>query len=407
MIVSPLPATPAPSRRRSHRAALAMLLIGLGCTAIAATMVPSPAAAASFGACAGQPRADVPAERLGRLARGFNLVGWLDRAERRRPPLDLLPGLRQRGFTHIRLPVDGALLMPRHAAPAEINDRLAELDAALAHLVALDFAVSIDMHPSRAFVDRHARAPDQAFEDLAGLWTRLARRYASSPPDRVFFELLNEPAPEPDIWRRQLERLLQTLRPLAPNHTFVVSTSDFQQVHRLLETQPVADRNVVYAVHFYEPMSFTHQGADWTPGDPVAALAGVPFPLAERDPAVVALLAQLRRQGATGAADLLARDARARWAPQRIAAAMAEVAAWSRRHDRAVILNEFGVLKRKASARDRLAWLHAVRETTEARCIGWAVWEFDEAFGFLTHQQGAVQLDEPMLGALLPGGHRP
>ena len=60
---------------------------------------------------------------------------------------------------------------------------------------------------------------------------------------------------------------------------------NWQRADSLPGFQPLDDRNVVYAIHFYDPMAFTHQG-HWNPNDPMSSIKGLPFPI-RRDDAVV------------------------------------------------------------------------------------------------------------------------
>lgn len=343
---------------------------------------------------------DVPPIRLERLSRGFNLSGWLDSETPRRPDSELLARLRRLGFTHIRLPVEAEALMPAFARAADASLRLAELEEAVGLLLKLDFGVIIDMHPGERFQTLHDTDPDGALEQLAAAWRQVATRFAGRDPDRVFFELLNEPAPPQLVWQPQAEALAAAIRAIAPDHTLIFGPAGFQTVSALAGSAPLSIRNVVYAVHFYQPMEFTHQGLDWGDEDsPLRSLRGVPYPLRNGDPRAEALVKQLVRASQTETAAQLKEAMAEGWDDDRIAAAFAPLARWALDHGKPIIVDEFGVLGRYANAKDRSRWLRAVRIEAERYCFGWTHWEFDQAFGFLN--EAGTDADPHLAKALL------
>ena len=111
-------------------------------------------------------------------------------------------------------------------------------------------------------------------------------------------------------------------------------------------------------------MSFTHQGAPWSPK--FAAMRDVAWGSAT--------------DRAKLASDLtVARD-------------------WGRRHDRPVYLGEFGVYD-KAPASSRAAWAGAVAKTAEGFGWPWAYWQFDHDFALF--DQGRRRWNQPLVDALM------
>jgi endoglucanase len=350
--------------------------------------------------CEAQAREGVPAARLAILARGFNLTSWLDQSLRR-PDMATLADLRARGFTHVRLPVNGELLMEAFSDADAVARQFAELDRAIDGLIGLGFGVSIDMHPGDRFGDLYRTDPQQAFGLIEPLWRRLARRYADRPADRLFFEVLNEPTANRAVWNADGPRLVDAIRREAPAHTIIYGTANYQRIDALIDP-PVADPNVVYAVHFYDPMIFTHQGLDWAPADPLSELAGVPFPAQASDPSIARLFQTLVMQGRVGAAALLTTQLRRPWTQERIDGEFAQVQVWAIRYRRAVIVNEFGVLSWKAAPAARIRWLTAVRRAAERHCVGWTHWDYADGFGFVHRfDDGHEQPDDAIVRALL------
>jgi endoglucanase len=151
-------------------------------------------------------------------------------------------------------------------------------------------------------------------------------------------------------------------------------------------------------VHYYDPMSFTHQGMTWST-EPLAFVRGIPFPAALTD--VEPELRRLAREGRAGSAATVLKDFRTPWTPQRIEAAFAGVAQWALRHRRPVIVNEFGALSFEASPAARAEWIHAVRSAAERFCFGWTHWDYADGFGFVKRRDGVETVDPRIAGALI------
>jgi endoglucanase len=352
-------------------------------------------------ACHIRIHAEIPAPRLLAIARGFNLTGWLDQASPRRPDLATLQALRNRGFSHVRLPVQPELLMEAYAEPARAREHWQELDRALDTLLELGFAVSIDVHPGARFGTLHRTEPERGFALLSALWRQLVERYHDRPADRLFFEMLNEPTLDARVWDSQGRRLAGMVRSLSPRHTIIYGTGDFQGIPALVGLVPLPDPNVIYAIHFYQPMTFTHQGLDWAPNDPLRLLSDIPFP-SDRN-TIEARSTRLIQEGHAEAAALLRNELNSPWTAARIGAELARAGAWSAANHRAVILNEFGALSTKSRPADRARWLTTVRQAAERNCLGWAHWEYGDSFGFVRRQAGRDIPDERILQALIGG----
>jgi endoglucanase len=309
----------------------------------------------------------------------------------------MLAELRRRGLTHVRLPVRLEMLNERYGSPAEVERSFREIDRALDTLSGLSFAVSLDMHPGNRFEATYKSDPEAGLRLLIETWRRVASRYANRPAEALLFEALNEPPVPVGLWNEQGPRLVAAIRAAAPDHTIILGPANFQRYEALAELAPLDDGNVVYAFHFYDPMVFTHQGQTWS-SDPLSFVQGIPFPGRLRD--VEPELARLSREGRTASAKEVLEAFREPWTAARIEDAFARVARWVERHRRPTIVNEFGVLSFKAPPQSRAAWIRAVRAAAERFCIGWAHWEYADAFGFVRRENGKETLD-PVAGPAL------
>ncbi|MDD1535739.1 endoglucanase [Bradyrhizobium sp. WBOS4] len=348
------------------------------------------------GDCVPVPQTVAPG-RLSALSRGFNADGWINGAT---PSAELLQQLRRAGMSHVRLPVPAERVMPGFAAKDEREATLRVLDKALKQLTALGYAISVDLHPGERFNHLHKEDPDAALQQMQEAWSGLAGVIRSYPADRVFAELLNEPDIDADRWQTEVEALAAFVRKLLPANTLVVGPVNWQRADSLPRFRPLPDPDVVYAIHFYDPMVFTHQ-AHWDAQDPLHDIIDLPYPINSGDPKVQVLRKDLELRGATKALGMLdvavaaARDKPTadRW--------LAPALQWQRQFARPIIVNEFGVLKAGAPRESRLRWLAEVTAYARDHCWGWAHWELAQGFGLVDRNTGRPDPDvmRALLGA--------
>ncbi|HEX8353438.1 MAG TPA: cellulase family glycosylhydrolase [Pyrinomonadaceae bacterium] len=363
-----------------------------------AALVPAAAGQARGGA---RGPSGVPASRLARMRRGINLSHWFaqsrDYSEKHlrehttRRDVGLIKSL---GFDHVRFTVEPAPLFDE-ARPAELErEHLRRLDAALDMLLAGGLAVVVDLHPSDEFKLRLG-TDDRFVSAVADFWRAFARHLARRDPERLFLEILNEPRVEdPRRWAVVQAQLAAAIRAGAPRHTIIATGPRWSAVDQLLLTEPLADRNVVYNFHFYEPHTFTHQGATWG-ADYWPHLKGLPYP---SDPGPVAPLLDSVADAAARAA--LKDYGEQRWGAARVEREIAAAAGWARRHGVALTCNEFGVYRAYAPEAARLRWIADVRAALERHRIGWAMWDYAGGFGVAVRKGARVEPDRATAAAL-------
>jgi endoglucanase len=329
---------------------------------------------------------------LSSMQRGVNLPGWDNEDESKRPTVTQFQALRKNGFTHIRL-----LLDARRLSGSQREAYLDQMFEQIILLFSLDYAVSLDLHAGDVF----ERGADRAEADLLDLWRAVANRVQFLDTEKLAVELLNEPQTESGIWWPIAGRLAAEVRRVLPSHTIVVGPAGPQRHETLAGLEPLGDPNVIYAIHYYDPFAFTHQGADWGGADdPIRYLRALPFPANAGDPEMKATVDKLKAEGHDDAATMLQQSLESPWTEDAMKPAFDMMADWSARHARPVIVNEFGVLSYHAPRQARLDWLAAVRWQVEERCIGWTHWDFQDGFGLIDPETGAP--DPGVMKALVP-----
>jgi aryl-phospho-beta-D-glucosidase BglC (GH1 family) len=290
--------------------------------------------------------------------------------------------MRSMGFDHVRLSIDGDELL-RNAPTGGLNAIfLAELDTAVKTMLKDDLRVVVDVHPSDDF-KRQLRTDDAAVARFCALWSALAAHYAQMNPDRLFFEVLNEPEfDNARQWTAVQTRAIAAIRQAAPHHTIIATAERYSGLTDLLTLEPVADPNVIYTFHDYEPFAFTHQGATWTM-EQVRPLRRVPYPSSPEDIApVVSQEQQLISQHWINSYGL------DRWDAARIRSELSFAGKWAALHHVPVYCGEFGVYQAFADPAMRAAWLRDTRTALEEEGIGWAVWDYQGSFAVVSKTDG-------------------
>jgi endoglucanase len=361
--------------------------------AMALVILASPVA---YAACV-ETRQTVPGARLQALSRGFNLAGQLDGSSPSLLHEDLLRTLHSRGMRHVRLPVPAETVMSTFGTNDAVESQLQTLTRFVDQLTGIGYAVTVDLHPGAQFQKMHRDKPADASAVLKDAWLKLARVIGRFPPDKVFAELLNEPDVSAERWQSEVRELAGFVRKLLPDTTLIVGPVNWQRADSLPGFKPLDDPNVVYAIHFYDPMAFTHQG-HWDPNNPLSEIKELPFPPSRSRAAVVELKARLQAGQRSAALRQLDTALAMSDKGDVVANQLASALTWQAEHRRPLIINEFGVLTHHAPPASRVQWLAAVVKFAEANCIGWTHWEFAQGFGLLNDRK---QLDEQAVRALL------
>ncbi|MDX3911231.1 MAG: glycoside hydrolase family 5 protein [Sphingobium sp.] len=171
--------------------------------------------------------------------------------------------IRAAGFDTIRLPVKYSAHTAA-AAPYAIDPALM---ARVRHLVdtalATDLNIIIDLHH---YTDVQ-KSPSTERDRFVAIWRQIAEAHQGDGP-KVWFELLNEPGHE--FWNKVstwdiFTPAIREIRKTNPTRPIIVAGNYGSNVPSLASLDiAMDDPNLIPTFHFYDPMAFTHQGADWT-----------------------------------------------------------------------------------------------------------------------------------------------
>lgn len=375
---------------RSFRRSWAPALAGAALLVAAATIrLPSQTARAQTPPSPSAVQTGPAFTRAQHLRRGINLSMWYAQAGDYSAArlisfttMEDFQRIQGLGFDHVRLPIDPEPLIAERQSGSLRPDAMSRLDAAVRDLNSLGLAVVLDIHPGPAWV-KDVTGSEDGTTRFFNFWRNFARHYATSDPNLVFFEILNEPF---DVdwykWAGIQARAVAVIRSQVPRHTLIATGAQWGKLDALVTTEPVRDDNVLYTFHMYEPYEFTHQGANWMPPGSIY-LHGVPYPSSPENvaPFVAAEPDERARLG-------LERYGLEHWDARRIAGEIGLVLDWA--HTRHVPLwcGEFGAYREYAPPAARAQYIGDVRRTFEADGIGWAMWDYQGSFGLVTKTNG-------------------
>ena len=215
-------------------------------------------------------------KKINGFIRGINLGGWLSQCNYEKEHLDSFIQendfriISTWGVDHVRIPFDYNIIENQDGTFSE--EGFAYIDSALSFCEKYGLNTILDLHKTAGFSFDYFAENESGFFDsdelqerFYRLWEEVARRYGSLTP-RVAFELLNEvtDASFIDAWNRIAGECIRRIRAIAPNILILVGSYHNNSADTVQFLDAPYDENVIYNMHCYEPLKFTHQGAYWT-----------------------------------------------------------------------------------------------------------------------------------------------
>jgi len=229
-------------------------------------------------------------------------------------------------------------------------------------------------------------------ERIVWLWKGIAERYKNTNPEKVFFELRNEPHDiKAEDWRKQAEEIIKAVRQIAPKHTLIVGFHDWNSPTALLESEPFSDPNIIYTFHYYNPFLFTHQGAGWS-AEGLPELKNVPFPFDKNKPLKTPETA--KGKWVEGLIKNYEKDSK----PEKMFDELKAVKDWSEKKKVPIFLGEFGSYNKNPTIEERCRHAETVYTILGKLKIPNAWWEWDQ--GFNMFKPGTTEIADCMRKAI-------
>ena len=303
-----------------------------------------------------------------KMGRGINIIGydsgfWKDPTNGRFKE-KYFKMIKEGGFSTIRINLHPFRQMDSNYI---INPKWLEtLDWTIKKGLEAKLMIILDLHEFTAMADD----PLAKKEMFLSAWRQLASRYMTQPSD-VVFELLNEPNQKltVQLWNEYLDNAIKIIRKTNPNRTLIIGPGNWNGIESLPTlVLPKEDKNIIVTVHFYHPMSFTHQGAPWSKNN--KDLSGIKWTGSSEEKELIETKLKVAEE-------------------------------WSKANDRPIFLGEFGAYD-KGEMESRARYTSFVARTAEKLGFSWAYWQFDS--DFILYDINKEEWVMPIKNALIPSG---
>lgn len=268
------------------------------------------------------------------------------------------------GFSHVRLPVRWepearSMASPPYTIDVAFMRRIQQVvDTALKYKL----HIIVNMHHHEALYED----PAGQKERFLSQWRQIAQHFKDYP-DSLLFEVLNEPHGNltPALWNEYFAEALDAIRETNPTRIVLMGVADYGGLGGISKLAVPEDDHIILSVHYYNPFTFTHQGAEWVNG--ADAWLGTEWrdTEAERESVVSEFNYALH---------------------------------FAETHHLPIHIGEFGAYS-KADVESRKKWTTFLARWFEEQNMSWAYWEFSAGFGIYNPATGEY-LDE-LVDALL------
>ena len=160
-----------------------------------------------------------------------------------------------------------------------LDKRLDHLEGMLPWARKYGIKICVDLHIHLGGFTDEKYNSDMIFADkkyanlLVATWRRIARRFKGNEDAIYGYDLFNEPMNRENklivtSWREVFSRTVEAIRAIDPVTPIVIEPNchasprgfDVNNIYGLKGFEPLPYDNLIYSVHVYQPMDFTHQG---------------------------------------------------------------------------------------------------------------------------------------------------
>ena len=321
--------------------------------------------------------------------KGVNLGGWLSQGKLTLDHIatfikeDDVRRIKDMGCDHLRLPVDFENIYDeKQKKDNEIGYKY--IDICIEWCKKYGLNVVLDLHKAPGYVFDNLEYSSGFFDNeelcklFLDIWDRLSKRYAKYS-EMMMFEMLNEVTDfnVSDSWNKLALRCIKAIRRNAPNVKILYGGVGYSAVTAVKLLPKPYDENIVFNIHCYEPMAFSHQGAYWV--DKMPLDFRMKYPVEEEKYKMIASICPPVSNGTLGGSENALKLLKDNF----FINLFKEAVECAEKYNVPLYCGEYGVIDRADTA-STLRWLKDINAAFEHYNIGRAIWSYKKMdFGII------------------------
>ena len=324
---------------------------------------------------------------------GINFGGWFSQCDNSQERYDTFLSkedfktVHEWGLDHVRIPVDYELVQNPDGSFKE--DGFERLEQCITYCKEYGLNMILDLHKTIGYSFDDGEAEEGFFDNekyqqyFYDLWAQFAGRFGKY--ELVAFELLNEVTAKEycEKWNQIALKAISIIREYAPVSKILLGGYYNNSVSAVKDLPVVADENIVYNFHCYDPLIFTHQGAYWISRMDPAFRMPFEAPQSEYLKKAAEQIGWYYNEGIKDTDEKISR--------QYFADIFAEAIEVAKQRNVALYCGEYGVID-LADPHDSLKWLECIGSIFEEYGIGRALWTYKEMdFGLIGQHYDEVR----------------
>ena len=319
--------------------------------------------------------------KLDGYMKGVNLGGWLSQGSLELSHIDTfikeedVKRIKDMGCDHLRLPVDFENIYDeKKQCDNPIGYKY--IDLCIEWCKKNNLNVVLDLHKAPGYVFDDFEYSNGFFSNenlmklFLDIWDRLSKRYAKYS-DMMMFEMLNEVTSFDviDEWNALALRCIKVIRKNAPKVKILYGGVGYSSVKAVKFIPAPYDENIVFNVHCYEPMAFSHQGAYWVDKMPLDFRIG--YPVDEAKYREICDIVPSIKHGTLGEADNALKMLKDNF----FINLFKEAVDCANKYNVGLYCGEYGVIDR-ADLPSTVRWIKDINSAFEHYGIGRALWSY-------------------------------
>jgi len=196
----------------------------------------------------------------------------------------------------------------------------------------------------------------------------------------------------PQTWKDAAYNIANAIHRIDKERTLIIGASNYNSIYELSRFVRLADENVIYTFHFYEPFLFTHQGAEWV-GDQESTIH-IPFPYNPKTfPPINPKAKNTDGEKNYNKYQLDGNEGS-------IHDKLSIVKNWADKYYVPVICGEYGVYNKYADLDSRCRYIKSARQTLKSLNMPGMLWDYNGNFSIFNGEPSMANLPDCMKEAI-------